>query len=67
MYNQNQSKECGSGLMPGNRKTVVETAGSYFELCRVVDTKRCEHAQLNNVKISVKIQYRFLQALHPKF
>lgn len=43
--------------MPGNGRTVVGTAGFYFELCRAVDTKKCEHAQLNNVKNhSVKIQ-----------
>ena len=53
MYNQTQSKECGSGLMPGNGRTVVGTAGFYFELCKAVDTKKCEHAQLNNVKITV--------------
>lgn len=53
MYNQNQSKECGTGLMPGNGRTVVGTAGFYFELCKAVDTKKCEHAQLNNVKITV--------------
>lgn len=39
--------------MPGNGRTVVGTAGFSFELCRAVDTKRCEHAQLNNVKITV--------------
>ena len=53
MFNQNQSKECGTGLMPGNGRTVVGTAGFYFELCKAVDTKKCEHAQLNNVKITV--------------